>query len=106
MSANGTLRVCVSCVENGDGIPRVDLTVEDNGKGIAPEHLEHIFEPFFTTKTDVGTGLGLYVSRQIVERHGGSIQVSSLGQNGAHGTVFSVLLPCLEKAQAQTASGA
>ncbi len=68
----------------------VRLTVADNGSGIRPEHLQPIFEPFFTTKKEIGTGLGLWVTRQIVEKHGGSIRVRS--QVG-RGTVFSVYLP-------------
>jgi PAS domain S-box-containing protein len=95
MSTEGTLKIRVSC-DNGVNGEKVELRVEDDGPGIAPEHAERIFEPFFTTKKEVGTGLGLYVSKQIVERHGGSIHVHSHSDNGAHGTVFSVLLPCAE----------
>jgi signal transduction histidine kinase len=67
--------------------------VEDDGPGIAPENIVDIFEPFFTTKKDVGTGLGLWVSREIVGRHGGSIKVVSPSDNGSSGSVFSVFLP-------------
>ena len=95
VEANGTLKVRVSCNE-GEAGDLVEFCVEDNGPGIAPEHLERVFEPFFTTKKEVGTGLGLYVSKQIVERHGGSIQVRSHSGNGSRGAVFSVLLPCSE----------
>ena len=70
---------------------QVVVQVRDDGCGIAPEHLSRIFEPFFTTKEGAhGTGLGLAVSRGIVERHNGRIEVTSeLGQ----GTTFTVLLP-------------
>jgi signal transduction histidine kinase len=93
VEAGGTLKVKVSCVD-GAGGKSVQVRVEDNGPGIAAEHLERIFEPFFTTKKNVGTGLGLWVSRTIVERHGGTIEVASRNDNGSHGTVFSVLIPC------------
>jgi len=70
---------------------QVQLHVKDDGVGIPPEVLEHLFEPFFTTKErGRGVGLGLAVSRSIVERHGGQIEVESeLGK----GTAFVVALP-------------
>jgi PAS domain S-box-containing protein len=72
----------------------VEMIVADSGSGIATEHLERIFEPFFTTKKDVGTGLGLWVTKEIVERHGGSIRVSPRnGQNGMGGAAFTIQLP-------------
>lgn len=69
----------------------VRLAVRDDGRGIAPEDLDHIFEPFFTTK-DVGqgTGLGLAVTYSIVKRHGGRIEVESEPGKGA---TFVVCLP-------------
>ena len=70
----------------------VELRVQDNGPGIPPEIEPRIFEPFFTTKTDIGTGLGLWVTKEIVDRHGGQIEVRSAGP-GATGAVFRVLLP-------------
>jgi PAS domain S-box-containing protein len=63
--------------------------VEDHGSGISPDHLKTVFEPFFTTRKG-GTGLGLYISHDIVKRHGGVLAVQSeLGR----GTTFSVELP-------------
>ncbi len=68
----------------------VRITVIDNGPGVAPEHQRRIFEPFFTTKGIRGTGLGLVVTRRIVEQHGGTITVSSeLGK----GAMFEVVIP-------------
>ena len=69
----------------------VEILVRDDGAGIAPEVLEHIFEPFLTTKErGHGVGLGLAISRGIVERHNGRIEVQSeLGK----GTTFTVSLP-------------
>nr|WP_315210207.1 ATP-binding protein [uncultured Albidiferax sp.] len=68
-------RIEVRAVRQGD---RLEVTVRDNGTGIQPEHLARVFEPFFTTR-DVGKGLGLglSVSYAIVQRHGGSLRVSS-----------------------------
>jgi PAS domain S-box-containing protein len=69
---------------------RVRLVIADTGSGIAPEHIDSIFDAFFTTKEIVGTGLGLWVSRQILEKHGAAIRVRS--QPGK-GTVFSISFP-------------
>jgi signal transduction histidine kinase len=67
------------------------LRVSDEGRGIAPEHIEQVFEPFFTTKDDwQGQGLGLAVAYRIIEAHHGSIKLESkLGE----GTTVTVLLP-------------
>lgn len=67
------------------------VTVQDNGPGIPPEHLPHLFEPFFTTKpAGEGTGLGLYICKQIVDQSQGKIEVDTVvGQ----GTSFRVRLP-------------
>ena len=67
----------------------VAITVSDQGKGIAPEHLPNIFRPFFTTKGH-GTGLGLSLARRIVESHAGSIRAES---TPGEGTQFTVELP-------------
>lgn len=66
------------------------IEVEDNGSGIPPEHLENIFQPFFSTKDSKGTGLGLAVTRKIVEEHGGRLQVKSTLNEG---TSFYMVLP-------------
>lgn len=76
-------------ISAGEAGGNVWLRVADNGPGIAPENLSRIFEPFFTTKAELGTGLGLWVSRQIVEKHGGAITVES----SPSGTCFTVSLP-------------
>jgi len=68
----------------------VVISVKDTGKGIAPEDLKKIFQPFFTTKKESGTGLGLTIAKDIVERHGGRIEVES--QPGK-GSTFRVILP-------------
>ncbi|MFZ0436534.1 MAG: ATP-binding protein, partial [Candidatus Sulfotelmatobacter sp.] len=79
----------------------IEITVRDDGAGIAPDVLPHIFEPFLTTKeSGHGVGLGLAISRGIVERHNGRIEVASeLGR----GTTFTITLPS-EAANASLAS--
>ena len=62
---------------NGDGGPGICVEVEDTGEGIAPENLDKIFEPFFTTKKDVGTGLGLWSAKNLVEKSGGTLDARS-----------------------------
>ncbi len=73
--------------------PGVRITIADTGFGIPAKHLENIFEPFFTTKKDTGTGLGLWVSRELVKKHGGSLRVRSRTSEPLCGTVFSIFLP-------------
>jgi PAS domain S-box-containing protein len=89
---SGTLKIDASPVKLAGG-ESIRLKIEDDGPGIAPENIKRIFEPFFTTKKDVGTGLGLWVCKEIAERHGGSVQVESKNANGAKGAIFTVLLP-------------
>ncbi|MDW6093269.1 sensor histidine kinase [Vibrio rhizosphaerae] len=71
----------------------VRLSIQDNGKGISKEHLQHIFEPFFTTKqVGSGAGLGLSVAKEIIEEHLGFISIESeLGK----GTLAVIRLPCV-----------
>jgi signal transduction histidine kinase len=88
----GTIRVAILCHEYDDS-KSLQILVEDDGPGIAPEYREHIFEPFFTTKKDVGTGLGLWVTKEIIERHSGTVEVHSRNGTGLSGTTFSITLP-------------
>jgi signal transduction histidine kinase len=69
--------------------PGVRVRVEDQGTGIAPENLKRVFEPFFTTKPK-GSGLGLYISHDIVKRHGGAVTIQS---EEGRGTTITVELP-------------
>ncbi|MDX1456054.1 MAG: ATP-binding protein [Marinobacter sp.] len=72
------------------------MEVEDDGAGIEPDHLEHLFDPFFTTKpVGKGTGLGLALSKNIIDKHGGSIEVRS---NPGQGTCFRICLPIRQPA--------
>jgi signal transduction histidine kinase len=72
---------------------QVRLSISDTGHGIATPLLDHIFEPFFTTKKDAGTGLGLWVSKGIVEKHQGQLDVVSSQKEEDHGTAFVMTLP-------------
>ena len=87
------LRVMHGPALDGNHGNTVLMEVQDFGAGIQPEDRERIFEPFFTTKSDVGTGLGLWVSRQIVEKHGGTLDYHTCLEKGSSGTCFSVVLP-------------
>jgi signal transduction histidine kinase len=90
---DGTITIRLACTEDSDGRV-VHMVVEDDGPGISKENAKRIFEPFFTTKKDVGTGLGLWVVKEIVERHGGAVELSSHNGHAARGAAFTVLLPC------------
>jgi signal transduction histidine kinase len=67
----------------------MDILIDDEGPGLAPQALEKLFEPFFTTKPD-GTGLGLATSHRIVSEHGGQLMAENLATGGAR---FTLRLP-------------
>jgi len=69
--------------------PGVSIKIRDTGAGISPEAMDHLFDPFFTTKAD-GIGLGLYICKNIIEDHQGTLKVESEPGNG---TEFTVWLP-------------
>ena len=100
VDANGRIRVRVRPC-NG----HVRVTVADNGHGIAAQDRVRLFQPFFTTKKDVGTGLGLWVSKGIIDKHNGRVRVRSTTRAGRSGTVFVIDLPQeAAKAAAQSAT--
>ncbi len=78
----------------------VRITVADTGSGIDPALKSKIWEPFFTTKKDIGTGLGLWVSKQIMEKHAGSIRFRS----SRKGTLFVLFLPATAVVQSRGVS--
>ncbi|MGI4756780.1 MAG: sensor histidine kinase [Janthinobacterium lividum] len=89
----GTIRLRASRTSSArDGRCAVRISVADDGHGISASALPKIFEPFFTTKGLVGNGLGLWVSKQIVDKHGGIMQVRSHTRGVFQGTTFSVVL--------------
>lgn len=92
--SGGRLTVTTRHLTRLDGTLWVQIQVSDSGCGIAPEDLPHIFDPFFTTKHEstehVGTGLGLSIVHQIIQEHGGTVEVhSTVGQ----GTTFMLTFP-------------
>ena len=91
MHAGGVLSISVEdAVGSSDGIV---LTIRDDGGGIAEATLPRVFEAFFTTRSTVGTGNGLFVSKQFVEGHGGQIEIESRQNREDHGTTVRVFLP-------------
>ena len=91
LAPNGTLAIATENSPPGAtvGGAQLRLTIKDDGVGIAPENLARLFEPFFTTKPS-GTGLGLLITRQIIQEHRGAISVQS---EPGKGTAFHILLP-------------
>jgi PAS domain S-box-containing protein len=98
------LRVKTETPPNGRPGALLRVEIEDFGSGIQPRHQPRVFEPFFTTKTDFGTGLGLWVTRELVEKHGGTIDFRSACDPGTNGTCFCVVLPAGEVTQPTAAA--
>ena len=71
----------------------VTISVTDNGHGITEQDVGRVFEPFFSTKKEIGTGLGLWVSRDLVRKNGGAIEVMSSTGEQDHGTTFQMSFP-------------
>jgi PAS domain S-box-containing protein len=88
MGAGGKLRVRTASYYHG-----LRVTIADNGRGIDRENLDKVFQPFFTANKEVGTGLGLWLTREIVQKHNGAIRVRSSTDAQRHGTVFMIWLP-------------
>jgi len=84
-------------------LPGARITVADTGTGFLPKMRQHLFEPFHTSKEITGTGLGLWISKGIVDKHGGRIKMKSRLQEHSpefHGTLFSLWLPLGSKGEA------
>jgi PAS domain S-box-containing protein len=97
LEPGGNLVICATEEDQG-----ARLAIEDNGSGIRPENLDHVFEPFFTTKKDTGTGLGLWVVKDLIEKLGGTIAVASRAEGPRHGTRFSIFIPSRVKSAIHT----
>lgn len=83
----------------------VRVTIMDNGSGINREQMKKIFEPFYTTKKDLGTGLGLWLTENLVRKHQGTIRVRSTSDSQRNGTAFSIFLPAEMIEQDRASSG-
>ncbi len=79
------------------------VTVADTGPGIAAETAARVFEAFFTTKGIGGTGLGLWISKEIIDRHQGRLMLRTSQTRGCNGTVFALFLPFLSASEAEGA---
>lgn len=104
-SPRGSLTLRVRPSRANHRSPGIRISIADTGSGIPPDARRRLGEPFFTTKGQGGTGLGLWVSRSIVERYGGrlrfrSTHVSEAKDKARHGTIFTLFLP-LDTAQAK-----
>jgi signal transduction histidine kinase len=86
--AEAEIRIAYKNVELS-GTPALEISVRDQGPGLAPEQCQRIFEPFFTTKTK-GTGLGMAIVQRIVQAHGGLVRV---GQQNGPGAEIIVTVP-------------
>lgn len=92
LPAGGTLRLRLRG-QRGE----VQFVVADNGEGAPKENLDETFQPFFTTKGKNGTGLGLSLSKAIVERHHGRMRIRSSVRPGKSGTAFKISLPTVSR---------
>jgi signal transduction histidine kinase len=95
MRAGGRLRIRIAQARQS-----VRVTMSDTGMGIPKEVLPTIFEPFVTTKGETGTGLGLWVTAEIIKRNGWKIRVRSCRRPGRSGTTFSIVIPALDSSGA------
>jgi PAS domain S-box-containing protein len=90
MPRGGVLHIGVKRTDVPAG---VEVTIRDHGTGIPKEHLDRVFEAFFTTKGNLGTGIGLWVAKQLIERHGGQITLTSSTEPETTGTTIRIFLP-------------
>jgi PAS domain S-box-containing protein len=100
----GSGKVVIAAQKSSDyksGEPGVRIFIADNGSGISADAAPHLFMPFFTTKGEDGTGVGLWITRQLVEKQSGTIRLRSRNQSGREdektGTVFMVWFPLQSK---------
>ena len=99
MRHGGTLHISTRNLKRaaGDGIQTV---IRDEGTGIKQEFLDKIFEPFFSTKGNLGTGIGLWIAKQLVDKRGGQIAVATSTEVGHSGTTVTVFIPFCPTPQA------
>ena len=99
MPDGGRLRISVRETADSGQNRRVRVSICDTGKGIQPEDAKRLFEPFFTTKSTKGTGLGLWISKGIVQKYEGNIRFRTVRTSGTNVTCFTVTLPALGSSQ-------
>jgi signal transduction histidine kinase len=92
-ACNDPVEIHIECagaelVQSGGGQRSLRISIRDNGPGLSPEQRRRIFEPFFTTKPK-GTGLGMAIVQQLVEAHGGAVEVGT----PEHGAEIVITLP-------------
>jgi PAS domain S-box-containing protein len=80
----------------------IQISFQDNGSGIEQENLTRVFEPFFTTKGNLGTGIGLWVVRELVEKRGGQVAIASSTTPGRSVTTVTVFIPFAAPATSET----
>jgi PAS domain S-box-containing protein len=90
---NGHVRILVRPASPLDGRAGTMVEIADSGRGIAPHVEKKLFQPFMTTKGERGTGLGLWVSLGIVQKHGGTVRISNSTEGDLRGAVVRVYLP-------------
>jgi two-component system, NtrC family, sensor kinase len=93
MPNGGRLRVRTREAFGPGGVPGLRISICDTGEGIPADKANRIFEPFFTTKSAKGTGLGLWISKGIVQKHGGTLRFRSVRSPHGGATCFTVFLP-------------
>jgi PAS domain S-box-containing protein len=91
--ANGHVRIIVRPASPQDGRAGTIVEIADSGRGIAPHVEKKLFQPFMTTKGERGTGLGLWVSLGIVQKHGGTVRISNATEGDLRGAIVRVYLP-------------
>jgi PAS domain S-box-containing protein len=91
----GRMQIKLEAGLPGDIQSGATVTISDSGSGVSENHQAKLFKPFFTTKGELGTGLGLWVSRGIVEKHGGKIELTNSTDPLFSGAVVRVCLPWL-----------
>jgi len=102
MPDGGRLKLSVRECRFQESDKSICVSVMDTGSGIENENAKQLFEPFFTTKSTKGTGLGLWISRGIVQKYGGTIRFRSLRRTAGNVTCFRVVFPVSSAEQSAT----
>ncbi|TCK69727.1 ATP-binding protein [Acidipila rosea] len=101
VTEEGEISIYVRLVKRGT-LNMVEIVIEDSGDGLAPENIEKVFQPFFSTKGSHGTGLGLWVSKGIVEKHQGTIDISCGMTEKGPRTAVTLRLPVRSQVHIET----